>query len=197
MLESLRGTWALPGGFIQKDEHLAEAPLRILKDMANLTDVYLEQVAAFGEVGRFPHARTITVGYYALVNPSQFELCSFKSEALEARWFDLRDKPPLPYDHAQIVEAALDKLKLKLRYEPIGFELLPEKFSLRQLQDLYEAILGVALDNRNFRKKILKMNVLKKLNEKQNDVKHRKAILYQFDAEKYRVLPEQTAFFTI
>ncbi len=165
--------------------------------MANLTNVYLEQVAAFGEIDRFPHARTITVGYYALVNPFQFELCSFKSEALEARWFDLQDKPLLPYDHNEIVEASLDKLKLKLRYEPIGFELLPDKFSLRQLQDIYEAILGVELDNRNFRKKILKMDVLKKLNEKQDGVNHRKAILYQFDAEKYRTSSEQTAFFTL
>ena len=197
MLESLEGTWALPGGFILKDENLADAPLRILRDMANLTNVYLEQVAAFGEVNRFPHTRAITIGYYALVNPSQFELCSFKSEALEARWFDLPDIPRLPYDHTQIVKAALEKLKLKLHYEPIGFELLPEKFSLRQLQDLYEAILGVELDNRNFRKKILKMEVLKKLNEKQRKVNHRKAILYQFDAEKYKNLPEQTAFFTM
>lgn len=197
LLESMRGTWALPGGFILKDENLGEAPLRILKDMANLTDVYLEQIAAFGEVNRFPHARTVTVGYYALVNPSQFELCSFKSEALEARWFNLSDKPSLPYDHNLIAEAALDKLKLKLRHEPIGFELLPDKFSLRQLQDLYEAIIGVDLDNRNFRKKILKMDVLRKLNEKQNGVKHRQAVLYQFDAEKYKKLPDQAAFFTI
>ena len=197
MLENIRGTWALPGGFIQKDESLADAPLRILRDMANLTDVYLEQVAAFGEVDRFPHARTVTVGYYALVDSSQFELSSFKSEALEARWFNLAEKPSLPYDHNLITAAALDKLKLKLRYEPIGFELLPDKFSLRQLQDLYEAILGVDLDNRNFRKKILKMDVLKKLNEKQNGVKHRQAVLYQFDAEKYQKHPEQAALFSI
>ena len=196
-LESIRGTWALPGGFILKDENLAEAPLRILKEMANLTDVYLEQLAAFGEIDRFPHARVITVGYYALVNPSQFELCSFKSEAREARWFDLSEKPSLPYDHNQIVEVALNKLKRKLQYEPVGFELLPNKFSLRQLQDLYEAILGVDLDNRNFRKKILKMDVLRKLNEKQNGVKHRQAVLYQFDVGKYKELPDQAAFFTI
>lgn len=197
LLENLDGTWALPGGFIQRDEPLTEAPLRILRDMANLTDVYLEQVEAFGAVDRFPHSRTVTVGYYALVNPSQFDLCSFKSEVLESRWFNLFDKPALPYDHDQIVDAALNKLKLKLRYEPIGFELLSDKFSLRQLQDLYEAILGVDLDNRNFRKKILKMDVLRKLDEKQNGVKHRQATLYQFDPKKYKVLASQGTYFTI
>lgn len=197
LLENIDGTWALPGGFIRKDEDLAAAPLRILRDMANLTDVYLEQVAAFGAVDRFPHTRTVTVGYYALVNPSQFDLCSFKSEALESQWFRLSAKPPLPYDHDLIVEAALGKLKRKLRYEPIGFELLPEKFSLRQLQDLYEAILGVELDNRNFRKKILKMDVLQKLNEKQNGVRHRQATLYQFDPKKYQLLSSQETYFTI
>ncbi len=176
---------------------MAEAPVRILKSMANLTDVYLEQVAAFGEVDRFPHSRAITIGYYALVNPAQFDLCSFRSEVLESRWFSLKDKPLLPYDHDKILEEALDKLKLKLRYEPIGFELLADKFSLRQLQELYEAILGVTLDNRNFRKKILKMDVLRRLNEKQNGVKHRQATLYQFDPKKYRVLSSQGVYFTI
>ena len=197
LLENLDGTWALPGGFIKQDESLAEAPLRILKYMANLSDVYLEQVAAFGEVDRFPHSRTITVAYYALVNPSQFDLCSFKSEVLESRWFTLSERPALPYDHDPIVKAALNKLKHRLRYEPVGFELLSEKFSLRQLQDLYEAILGVDLDNRNFRKKILKMDVLRKLNEKQHGVKHRQATLYQFDSEKYRMLTDQGTYFSI
>lgn len=197
LLENIAGTWALPGGFIHKDEDLAAAPLRILRDMANLTDVYLEQVAAFGAVDRFPPNRTVTIGYYALVNPAQFDLCHFRSEVLETRWFRLSDKPSLPYDHDLIVEAALGKLKRKLRYEPVGFELLPDKFSLRQLQDLYEAILGVELDNRNFRKKILKMDVLRKLDEKQNGVKHRQATLYQFDPKKYQMLSSQEAYFTI
>ena len=190
LIESQEGVWALPGGFIRLDEHLAEAPKRILEEMSNVKDIYLEQVGAFGEIERFPPSRAITVGYYALVDPSQYELYSFKSEALEARWFPLSKKPRLPYDHDEIVDTSLKKLKRKLRYEPIGFELLPKKFSLRQIQNLYEAILGVDLDNRNFRRKLLTMGLLNQLNEKQEDVAHRKAILYSFDPDKYRRLQE-------
>jgi len=187
-IESESGVWALPGGYIKINEHLDDAPRRILLEMANINQVNLEQIGAYGHRDRFPPQRTITIAYRALVNPTNYELYSIKDEALEAKWFSLKEKPKLPYDHDLILNDALEQLRKKIRYEPIGLNLLPKKFSLRQVQNLYEGILGIDLDNRNFRKKLLSMGYFERLEEKEQNVAHRKAFLYTFNYEVYQQL---------
>ncbi|MEN1785009.1 MAG: NUDIX domain-containing protein [Bacteroidota bacterium] len=188
LIESELGVWALPGGYIKINEHLDNAPRRILLEMANINQVNLEQIGAYGHLDRFPPERTITIAYRALVNPANYELYSIKDEALEAKWFPLKEKPKLPYDHDLILSDALTQLRKKIRHEPIGLNLLPEKFSLRQVQNLYEGILDVKFDNRNFRKKLLSMGYFDRLEEKEQNVAHRKAFLYRFNYEAYQEL---------
>lgn len=176
--------WALPGGFIRVKENLDDAAKRILGDMTGAKNIYMEQVHTFGDVDRYPIRRVITVTYYALVKPGNYELKP-GADASEARWFSIKDMPQLPFDHKKIFTHSLEQLQLKVRREPAGFELLPKKFSLTELQTLYEAILRGELDKRNFRKKLLKMNLLVNLNEKQKGVAHRAATLYKFDPKIY------------
>jgi 8-oxo-dGTP diphosphatase len=138
----------------------------------------------FGSVGRDPRERVVTVAYYALVNLNEHQIAS-STDARNAAWFSVYDIPSLAFDHAEILENAHERLRGKIRYQPIGFELLPEKFSLTQLQRLYEKILDRPIDKRNFRKKILKMDILEELDEVETDVAHRAARLYRFDQTKY------------
>lgn len=177
------GAWALPGGYVHLDESLEQAARRELAEESNLTDVYLEQLYTFGEVNRDPRGRIITVAYYALVTLSAVR---GDTDARDAAWFAVDDVPPLAFDHDHILSVAHTRLRNKVRYEPIGFELLPPKFTLTQLQNLYEIILGTRLDKRNFRKKILSLDILVALDEIQKDVMHRAARLYRFDKDKYQ-----------
>lgn len=179
-----RGWWALPGGFILKEEDLDVAARRILFETSGVTNIYMEQVATFGQVNRFPDRRVITIAYYALINPENYALHP-GIDTSEVSWFPLSQIPELPFDHNQILHTALDQLRRRLRTKPIGFELLPDKFTLTQLQNLYEKILGIALDKRNFRKKLQSMRLLVMLNEKQKGVAHRAAHLYKFDEKIY------------
>ncbi|HHG85601.1 MAG TPA: NUDIX hydrolase, partial [Bacteroidetes bacterium] len=182
------GAWALPGGFVQMDEDLETAALRELQEETGLTDMYLEQLYTFGKVGRDPRGRVVTVAYFALINKEKYAPARGASDARLARWFLLEQMPELAFDHQQILAQARKRLQDKVRYAPIGFELLPPKFSLSQLQQLYETILGTELDKRNFRKKLMGMDVLVELDEYEQGVAHRAAKLFRFDPEKYRAL---------
>lgn len=182
--EPYAGEWAMPGGFVDMDETPEEAAMRELEEETGLIDVYLEQLYTFGSVHRDPRERVVSVAHYALVN-IEGRVVQAASDARNVAWFSLCDVPKLAFDHEDILQMALDRLQGKVIYQPIGFELLPEKFTLTQLQKLYEIILEKQIDKRNFRKKILKMDILIELDEVQQGVSHRAARLYSFDKEKY------------
>ncbi|WP_416675354.1 NUDIX hydrolase [Egbenema bharatensis] len=195
-LTPFQGSWALPGGFVRIDESIEAAALRELQEETGLEKLFLEQLYTFGAVDRDPRERIVTVAYYALINLEEY-VVKAASDASDAAWFAIDALPPLAFDHDQILLIALNRLKNKVQYEPIGFELLPRKFTLFQLQKLYETILGHELDKRNFRKKILKMGLLRELNEVQQDVPHRAAKLYEFDEVAYEQLREKGFNFEI
>lgn len=186
-MEPFAGQWALPGGFARVEETLDEAVLRELREETGLERVYLEQLYTFGEPGRDPRERVVTVAYYALVKLGDHRVRA-ATDARNAAWFQVCDLPGLAFDHEAIIEVALRRLKGKVRYEPVGFELLPKKFTLTQLQHLYEAVLETAVDKRNFRKKLLGMGLLIETDEIEQDVAHRAARLYRFDEARYRQL---------
>lgn len=188
-VEPGKGEWALPGGNIRLDEDLDEAAQRVLFELTSVENLYMEQLYSFGDVNRFPLFRVITIAYYALVKPERYKLFP-GPKASEVKWFNLDEIPPLPFDHDNILKEALKQLRKNIRYNPIGFELLPKKFTLTELQSLYECILNRELDKRNFRKKILSMNLLEKLDEKQMDVAHRRPHLYRFEKKNYQKLKQ-------
>jgi len=177
--------WALPGYFVQENENLDDAAVRVLDELTGLKDVYLEQVSTFGDIKRHPSGRVITVAYYSLVAIHRFSLTP-ASVASKAEWVKVKDIKELSFDHLEILKSCFQRLKRKVRIEPIGFELLPPKFTLTDLQYLYESILEVTLDKRNFRKKILSMDLLVDLSEVQEGVAHRPARLYKFYESRYR-----------
>ena len=195
-LEPFEGQWALPGGFVHLDETLDDAARRELKEETGVENIYLEQLYTIGTVGRDPRERVVTVAYYALVNLQDHSLHA-STDARNAAWFEVEDIPDLAFDHHEILDLALTRLKGKVRYEPIGFELLPKKFTLSQLQKLYEKILGVELDKRNFRKKFQKMEILIALDEIEKDVAHRAARYYSFDEEAYEQKRKEGFLFEI
>ena len=181
-----KGQWALPGDLVYPNESLETAANRVLLELTGLQNVYLEQVYTFGAVDRHPVGRVITIAYFSLIKISDFTVTP-SSFAQKAQWHNVAgaQQLELAFDHNQILDKCFEALKTKIKYRPIGFELLPPKFTLTQLQHLYEAILRTHLDKRNFRKKILSMNLLIDLGEMQEGVPHRPARLYQFDKERY------------
>src|SRR5215469_1565919 len=189
-LEPFKGRWALPGGFVRLEETLDEAARRELAEEAGLKNVFLEQLYSFGTVNRDPRERVVSVAYYALVKLTE-HAAKAATDAANAQWFSVSRVPKLAFDHANILETAVERLKGKVRYQPIGFELLPPKFTLSQLQHLYEAVLGTELDKRNFRKKVLSFDLLVPLKETQMLGRHRPAQLFRFDAEKYEKLKKR------
>lgn len=179
-----KGRWALPGGWIKYNESTDEAANRLLHDLTGLSKVYLEQLKVFGDVERYPNKRVITIAYSALVKPEDYTLHPGFTAA-DVKWFKISEIPDLPYDHNTILETGLKQLRHKVQHEPIGFNLLPKKFTLLQLQELYEAILEKKVDKPNFRRKLMNMNLLVPCEEKQKDVSHRAANLYRFDKKIY------------
>ncbi len=195
-LEPFAGKWALPGGFVQMDEALETAVRRELKEETGLASVYLEQLYTFGDPARDPRGRVISVAYYGLVKLADHQVLA-ATDARDAAWFPVAELPPLAFDHDRILEAAHRRLQGKVRYQPIGFELLPQKFTLSQLQQLYEIVLERPLDKRNFRKKILSMGLLVDTREIQQDVSHRAARLFAFNQKKYQALEKKGFNFEI
>jgi 8-oxo-dGTP diphosphatase len=194
-IEPAKGEWSLFGGFVQKGESLDEAASRILNELTGLNNIYMEELQAYGEVDRDPAGRVISVAYYALIPASEFtEAGNSKSGAT---WVSLKDLPPLIMDHNLMVKKGLRRLKRRATSQPIGFELLPGEFTMPQLQALYEAIYQAELDKRNFRKKILAMDVLIKLETKDKSSSRKGAFHYRFDQKKYEKLVEGGYIFTI
>jgi len=176
--------WALPGGFVRIDESVEAAANRALKEETGLRDVFLEQLFTFGDVDRDPSTRVVSVAYFALVNVAG-RWCAAGTDAKQAAWFSISDVPQLAFDHRIILDKSYRRLQDKLRYQPIGFELLPEKFPLRALQHVYEVVLDRRLDKRNFRKKILSYDFVVSTDEAEQNVAHRAAQLFRFDKKKY------------
>lgn len=195
-LEPFQHGWALPGGFVRMDESLDDAAKRELGEETGLGSVFLEQLFTFGAPDRDPRGRVITVAYYALVNLADHKLQA-ATDAENVGWFAIDELPTLAFDHADIVEVARERLRGKVRYAPIGFELLPPLFTLTQLQRLYETVLERTLDKRNFRKKVLGLGLLQETDEVEKDVAHRAARLYRFDRRKYKKLTRQGFSFEI
>jgi len=195
-IEPFKGKWALPGGFVGIGEDLDTAARRELAEETGIAQLYLEQLYTFGETKRDPRERVISVAYYALLKLADHSLQA-ASDASEAEWFPVAELPELAFDHEKIADVALKRLKAKVRYEPIGFELLPEKFTLGELQRLYETVLEQPIDKRNFRKKILGMELLEALEEYQQDVAHRAAQFYRFNRSRYDELKKRGFNFEI
>jgi 8-oxo-dGTP diphosphatase len=183
--EPFKNQWALPGGFVKENESAEDAARRILIEKANVSKIYLEQLFTFSELERDPRGWVISVGYYALVKLADYKVKAGR-DTEDAKWVAVSQIPKLAFDHNEIVKTAITRLRGKVRYQPIGFELLPSKFTLTQLQHLYDAILGEEHDKRNFRKKILGMGLLTALDEKEKNVAHKAARFYSFDKKKYK-----------
>lgn len=194
-LEPQLGDWSLMGGFVQKRESLDEAAIRILYRFTGLTNIYMEQLHCFGEVDRDPVERVVSVAYFALINIQNFD--RELKQKYNASWFPVNEAPDLIFDHSLMVEAAKRKLKYKASIQPIGFALLPQKFTLPQLQNLYEAIFESNLDKANFRRRIQSLGILKKLNEKQKGHSKKGAFFYVFDEHKYKELEREGINFVI
>ncbi len=193
------GQWALPGNFVYPNEDLDASANRVLQELTGLKDVYLEQVRTFGAVNRHPMGRVITVAYYSLIKITDYKLQGTAPLSKKAEWVSIKDAKNLAFDHDEILDACFRRLKRRVRMRPVGFELLPRKFTLTELQHLYEAILEPTkeIDKRNFRKKILSMKILVDLGETQEGVAHRPAKLYKFDKKKYKKFVEEGYNFEI
>lgn len=186
------GQCAIPGGFVHEDEDLDQAALRELQEESGVTDVYLEQLYSFGDPNRDPRGRVITVAYFALISPDRKLMAG--SDAAAAAWYPIDQLPPLAFDHATILNYALQRLRNKLEYTTVGFQLLPEKFTLTELQAVYEAILGKTLDKRNFRRKMSLLRILKPLREHRRGGQ-RPAQLYRFVAARFEKLKDKGILF--
>lgn len=181
-----KGEWSLMGGFLKGNESVDTAAKRILNQLTGLTEVYMEQLYTFGELERDPGARIISIAYFALIKINASDLELVKSHG--ATWVPISSMPPLIFDHQAMVERALKKLQIRARTQPIGFELLPDKFTIPQLQGLYEAIYHKTFDKRNFRRKLLSMDLLEKLEEKEKESSRKGAWYYRFEPSKYEDL---------
>ena len=181
-LEKFKTKWSLLGDLVKPDEDLDASAYRVLKQRTGLDDVYLEQVHTFGETNRHPAGRVVTVAYCSLINIQHHKLKILDNEL---HWHDVTAVTDMAFDHKKIFETSLLQLQKRVQEHPLGFSLLPNKFSLRELQNLYEAILGRKLDRRNFRKKFFAMDFLVDIDEIETNVPHRPGKLYKFDYEKY------------
>jgi 8-oxo-dGTP diphosphatase len=182
--EPYKNCWTLPGGFMYMEETAEACAERVLKEKTGLREVFLEQLYSFTATDRDPRGRVIAIAYYALVNPQKYQLVAGQ-KANEIKWFKVNDLPAMGFDHAAVVAKALSRLKAKVTYQPIGFELLAEKFTLTELQFLYETVLQKTIDKRNFRKRIQESGVVRATGEKRKGLKNRAPELFVFDPKKY------------
>jgi len=185
--------FAIPGGFVLDGESLDQAALRELKEETGVSEVYLEQLYSFGDPGRDPRGRVISVAYYALIATDRSPLIA-GSDAAEARWWPIRKLPPLAFDHGKILDYSLERLRNKLEYTTVGFQLLPERFSLSELQEMYEAILDKKLDKRNFRRKLALLKILRPTREFRRSGR-RPARLFEFVASNFEKLKDKGILF--
>jgi ADP-ribose pyrophosphatase YjhB (NUDIX family) len=195
MFEPAKGKWSLAGGFVEKDESLDEAASRILRKLTGLDSVYMKQSYAYGETDRDPGARVVSVAYFALITLRDINKELAKHNGVS--WRSLSKLPDLIFDHPEMIKRALTDLQNQVKIKPVGFELLPEKFTLVQLQDLYEAIYQRKIDKRNFRKKILSMGILEKLEEKERETSKKGAYYYKFNEDTYKNLKQNGFYFSL
>ncbi|MCU0377470.1 MAG: NUDIX hydrolase [Bacteroidales bacterium] len=193
--EPAKGKWSLSGGFVQEEESLDEAASRILFNLTGLSDLYMEQLYTYGDVNRDPGSRVISTAYFALIGIN--ELDSEIQERNGAHWRSISNLPELIFDHREMVDRALTELINRIKVHPVGFELLPDKFTLVQLQNLYEAIYQRKIDKRNFRKKILSMNLLEKQTDKERETSRKGAWYFRFNEVKYKELTRNGFFFNL
>ena len=192
--DPFKSQWALPGGFVDEaDKTLDYAAARELKEETSISDVFLEQLYTFGDEGRDPRGRTISAAYLALLRQQEFELRA-SSESSGVAWWPVNGLPKLAFDHTEIVNYAHTRLKYKIEYSPAAFSLIPAKFTLRDLQLVYEAVLGRAVDNRNFRKKFQNTGVLEELSETSQEGSFRPARLFSFSEDRFEKLPDRPVF---
>lgn len=184
-IEPFKGCWAFPGGFLNMDEDALAGARRELKEETGLEDAFIEQFHTFSEPGRDPRGRVITIAHYALVKIQEVE---GGDDAAQARWFPIEEVPPLAFDHDRILRMAMSRLKERIHFEPVGFELLPDVFTMPQLQNLYEAILEVHFDRRNFASKMLKLGILEDTGDRPAGASSRIPVSYRFNKEKYNEL---------
>ncbi len=184
-IEPFKNLWALPGGFIKMDETLDEAAKRELQEETGLQNVYMEQLYTFGTVQRDPRDRVISVAYFALAKHSQFAEVKGGTDAAEAKWFDIKEMPKLAFDHKEIFRQAIERLRNKITYTPLAFELMDTKFVFSNLENIYEVILGKELNRRNFRTKIMATGFVEELDEYITNVSFRPPRLYRFNKKKY------------
>ncbi|RAI98442.1 NUDIX domain-containing protein [Chitinophaga skermanii] len=194
-VDPMAGAWSLVGGFVQDEESTDEAAARVLKQTTGMENIYMDQLHTYGEVNRDTGSRVIAVTYYALIRIKEHDRLLANEHG--AHWLSLHQIPELIFDHNLMLQEAMKRLREKVRFHPVGFELLPEKFTLPQLRNLYEEIYQRELDKRNFRKKILAMNILEKLEEKDKTSSKKGAHLYRFDKQKYELLMETGFGFTM
>ena len=191
------GHWAFPGGFVEIDERVEDAAKRELEEETGMQNTFMEQLYTFSKVDRDPRGRVVSVAYYALVKPAAHEVRA-ASDARNARWFAEDELPELAFDHAEILKVAIKRLQSKITYEPIGFELLEEKFAFSELEKLYTTLLDRPIDRRNFKKKIMSLDILEELSEKQQlKSAGRPGNLFQFKKERYFELKAQGIIFEI
>lgn len=184
-LEPFKGKWALPGGFVKIDETLDEAAQRELTEETGLQQVYMEQMFTFGAINRDPRDRIISIVYLALVNLSDAAQVKGDTDAEDAAWYDVNELPKLAFDHQEIVKLALERLRGKITYQPIVFELLPKKFVFSDLENIYATILQSDINRRNFRTKMMATGLVEELNEYMTNVSFRPPKLYRYNRKKY------------
>lgn len=187
------GMWAIPGGFMEGNETVEESAMRELREETGIQDVYLEQFHVFDKPGRDPRGRTVTIAFFALINSERCHLFATE-DAAKAKWWPAYQLPPLAFDHDEIYAKALEALRIAFRTRPLAFELLPKEFTLTHLQDLCEQVFDIKLDKRNFRKKIAKMHFIQASGNKTLGARHRPALLYQYDPERYSSFLRDTLF---